>query len=221
MGIVMIKSVIFDMDDLMINSYPTHILAHNEMLKRYGHNIYEIPEKMRNEAIGKRIIDNITLVREYFKIEKSVEELFYERQKIFFELVNKIEPMPGLFKLINMLEKERLDLAIGSSGTKDYIELVLKKLDLKDTFKVIVSGDDVKNSKPDPEVYLLAAKWLDRNPEECLVLEDSTNGIAAAKSSGMKVIGVKNPYTLKQDLSRADLVMDGLDKITMDMIRGL
>lgn len=216
----MIKAVIFDMDDLMINSYPIHILADDELLKHYGHNLSEISEKTRRESIGKRVIDDIVMVIEYFKIEKAVEELFSERQKIFFELIKeKIEPMPGLFKIIGMLKKEKYDLAIGSSGTKDYIELVLKKPNLN--FRVIVSGEYVKNGKPDPEIFLLAAKRLNMNAEDCLVLEDSTNGILAAKNAGMKVIAVRNNYTPKQDLSKADLVVDSLDKITIGMIRGL
>jgi len=218
----MIKAVIFDMDDLMINSDPVHILAHNKFLKRYGYSLSSMPEKIRNESVGKRIIDDIAVMKDYFNIEKNAEELFSERHKIFMELIEKkLEPMPGLFELINILEKEKLDLAIGSSGTRDYINLVLKKINLNDKFKAIVSGEDVKNGKPDPEVFLLAAKRLDRHPEECLVLEDATNGIAAARNADMRVIAVESPYTLKQDLSKADLVVDSLDKITIEMIKGL
>jgi len=216
----MIKAIIFDMDDLMINSYPIHILAGDELLKRYGHNLSEIPEKIRRGFVGKRVVDNIAVMKEYFKINRSVEELFSERQKIFFELIrNKIESMPGLFRLISILKKEKFDLALASSGTRDYIEIVLKKLGLD--FNNIISGDDVEKGKPNPEMFLLAAKSLNRNAEECLILEDSTNGIAAAKNAGMKVIAVRNPYTLKQDLSKADLVVDSLDKITIDMIKGV
>ncbi len=218
----MIRAVIFDMDDLMINSYPVHILAAEEALKKYGHSLAEMPENIRRGFLGKRVIDSVKAAREYFKLPVSTEELYSEREKIFLGLIrNKIEPMPGLFRIIEMLEKEKLDMAIGSSGTRDYIGLVLEQLNLNDKFKIIVSGEDVEKGKPDPAVFLLSAERLRRMPEECLVLEDATNGIEAAKKAGMGVIGVRNPYTLKQDLSKADLIVESLDKITADMIRGL
>ena len=153
----MIKAVIFDMDDLMINSDPVHILAHNKFLKRYGYSLSSMPEKIRNESVGKRIIDDIAVIN----IEKNAEELFSERHKIFMELIEKkLEPMPGLFELINILEKEKLDLAIGSSGTRDYINLVLKKINLNDKFKAIVSGEDVKMASLTQRYFFLLQKGL-------------------------------------------------------------
>jgi HAD superfamily hydrolase (TIGR01509 family) len=218
----MIKAVIFDMDDLMINSYPIHNLTNDAMLNRYGHKLSEVPEDIRRRFLGKRVIDGITQMKDYFKIDKGVEELYAEREKIFLRLIkNKIEPMPGLFRIIETLEKEKIDMAIGSSGTRDYIELVLEKLKLSDRFKIIVSGEDVEKGKPDPAAFLIAAERLNKMPEECLVLEDATNGVEAAKAAGMKVIGVRNPYTLKQNLSDADIIVDSLDEITAEMIRGL
>ena len=218
----MISAVIFDMDDLMINSYPVHIRAADEALKKYGHSLSEIPENIRRGFLGKPVMDSVKAVIEYFKLQVTTEELYAEREKIFLELIkDRIEPMPGLFKIIEILEKEKMDTAIGSSGTRDYIKLVLEKLNLSDKFKIIVSCEDVEKGKPDPGVFLTAAERLDKMPEECLVLEDATNGIEAAKKAGMKAIGVRNPYTLKQDLSKADIVVESLDEITAEMIRGL
>jgi HAD superfamily hydrolase (TIGR01509 family) len=218
----MISAVIFDMDDLMINSYPVHIMAANGALKKYGHSLSEIPEDIRKDFLGKRVIDSVKAAREYFKIPVTAEELYTEREKIFLELIkDKLEPMPGLFRIIETLEKEKIDMAIGSSGTMNYIKLVLEKLKLSDKFKIIVSGEDVEKGKPDPATFLIASERLGKKPEECLVIEDATNGIVAAKRAGMKAIGVENPYTPKQDLSKADMIVESLGKITTDIIREL
>ena len=97
----------------------------------------------------------------------------------------------------------------------------MEKFKVADYFDVIVSGDDVKRGKPDPETYLIAVKKLGIRPSQAVVLEDATNGIAAAKAAGCFCIAIKNPYTPKQDLSRADLALDSLADLSLKHLQSI
>lgn len=98
------------------------------------------------------------------------------------------------------------------------IELVVKKLGIDNCFEVLVSGDYVKNSKPAPDIFLYAADKLKVKPHECVVIEDSYNGVHGAKKAGMKVIGFKNPNSGNQDLSEADFIIDSLGEELLEII---
>lgn len=205
----------------MVNSDPLHKESWEVLMKRYGYNFYDIPEKIRNGFIGIRIIDVLEKVIEYFKIKTSPEELSKHREKIFLKAVKeKLEPMPGLFKSLNLF-KNKFKIAIASSGTKVYLDRVIEKFNIKDNFNVVISGDDVKFGKPNPEIYLLTSRRLGLKPEECLVLEDSTHGIEAAKSAGCRCIAIRNSNTLPQDISRADIALNSLNEINFDVLKKL
>jgi beta-phosphoglucomutase-like phosphatase (HAD superfamily) len=108
--------------------------------------------------------------------------------------------------------------ALASSGTKAYIDFVVNRLKIRKYYDVIISGEDVKHGKPDPEPYLLACKRLGLPPDQCVVLEDASNGVKAAKAAGCKCIGIDSPYTPPQDLSQADLELKSLLKINKGII---
>lgn len=219
----MIQAILFDLDDLMVNSAPLHIEASRRVFKRIGVDITELPYDEVVGYFGKRVSEIIELIAGYFKLEDKIDinDLIKEREKIFLEIIQKdLEPMPGLFELIELLRPLDIRKVVASSGTKIYIKEVLKKFELEDFFEEIVSGDMVEKGKPDPEVFLKAAEIIGIDPSKCLVLEDSTHGIEAAKKAGMFCVGVDNqlsPY--KQDLSLADKAVDSLDKIDMKLLK--
>lgn len=219
----MIRAILFDLDDLMVNSAPLHIEASRRVFAPLGVDIAEIPSHIVATYFGRRVSEIVRLITEYFGLDRSVdiEGLIREREEVFLDLVREgVEPMPGLFELISVLRPLDIKRAVASSGTKVYIKVVLDKLGFSDFFPVVVSGDMVKNGKPGPDIFLKAAELLGVSPSECLVLEDSTMGIEAAKRAGMFCIGVDNslsPY--KQDLSQADLVVNRLDQIDLDLFK--
>lgn len=217
----MIKAVIYDLDDLMVNSAPTHFKATDILLQKYGHKYEELPGDLKTDFIGKRVIDVLKDIVEYFKISADFNELYAERMQIFLALVrNELEPMPGLFKSLKLF-KNKYKIALASSGMRKYIEFVLEKFGIVDYFDAVISGDDVKIGKPSPETYIVACKKLGLKPDECVVFEDAAVGVASAKSAGCKCIAIKNPYTPPQDLSRADVILDSLDDITLKMVDAL
>jgi len=129
--------------------------------------------------------------------------------------------MPGLYDLVDSLKSAGYRIAIASSSILDHIKMVLQGLKLEDKFDVVVSGDQVKHSKPNPEIYLTAATALGVKPEESLALEDASSGVQAAKNAGMMCIAVPNEYTRDGDFSRADLIVSGLGDISVNTVKTL
>ncbi len=217
----MVRGVIYDMDDLMVNSSPLHMQAFETALASYGHSLAELPVAVRTGFIGRRIIDIATDVAAILNLPISVNELCQKRMAVFLKLVNeKLEPMPGLRESLALFKQHHLNIALASSGTTEYIGIVLDRFNIRSYFDVIISGDDVKKGKPDPEVFLKAAASLKLCPADCVVLEDATHGIAAAKAAGCFCIAVPG-NTLPQDQSKADLIVQSLGHITLPMLHDL
>jgi beta-phosphoglucomutase family hydrolase len=216
----MIRAVIFDMDELMIDASSVHRKATNAVLRQRGFDISSIPSRKWAGFYGKTLKDILAEIKGIYRFSETVDELLEEYQRVFYKNIRQnIKVMPGLYEILEMLRD--YDLALASSGTRKYIHMVLDELELKDRFRAIVSGEDVKNGKPAPDIFLLAAKKLNCRPEDCVVLEDSANGVNAAKRAGMRCIGVENPHSPKQDLSNADIVVKSLKEITMKHIKSL
>lgn len=214
----MVKAVVYDLDDLMVNSYPLHSIASDEVLKKYGVDLKEVND-MRANFVGMRISDILKMIVDRFDLKVSMGKLRKERSAIFLKLVReKLKSMPGLLNSLELIKKKDFKIAIASSGTREYINTVIAKFKISSYFDLIVSGDDVKKGKPDPETYIVTSKKMGLDPGEIVVLEDATNGIAAAKSAGCWCIAIKNPYTPYQDLSKADLFIDSLGNLSLKII---
>jgi HAD superfamily hydrolase (TIGR01509 family) len=131
----------------------------------------------------------------------------------------KLEPMAGIPDLIKFLQQNTFKIGLASSSSRRNVDLILQKLKLAEHFDATVTGTEVKNGKPHPEIFLTCAAKLGVKPEHCLVLEDSPHGIAGAKSAKMKTIGFANPNSGHQDLSQADYHTANIDGQLMDFIR--
>jgi len=218
----MIKAIIYDLDDLMVNSNPLHTEASDKVLQKYGVSQKKLPEHIRAKFIGMRVSDILKNLIDYFQLGVNLEDLREKRSAIFLELVRKkLQVMPGLFQSLKLFRQNKFKIALASSGTKKYINIVLEKFKVADYFDVIVSGDDVKRGKPSPETYFIAVKKLSIRPSQAVVLEDATNGIAAAKAAGCFCIAVKNSHTPKQDLTKADLILDSLTDLSLRHLRSI
>lgn len=218
----MIKAVIYDLDDLMVNSILIHVKADDVLLKRFGHKTSDLPPDLNSHFVGMRVIDILKKIIEVFKLDVDLSVLYKNREKIFLELAQKeLELMPGLVASLDFFQKNGFKIAMSTSANKDYLNLVLNKFKLKKYFEAIVTGDDVKSGKPDPEIYLATARKLGLKPADCLVLEDATAGIASAKAAGCKCIAIINNYTPPQDLSKADLVLNSLFDINLKIVNSL
>ncbi|MBY7025308.1 MULTISPECIES: HAD family hydrolase [Clostridium] len=206
------RAFIFDMDGVIIDSEPIHRQVHGEIMNTLGINISKGELALYAGATNEYIF---TKLKERYGIKKSVSELMDYKSKLIINKVKEesLEPINGIRELLNALRKNNIKIAIGSSSPRSLIEAVIDKFNLHSAFDCIVSGEEVERSKPYPDVYIEVSKKLDINPEKCIVVEDSHNGVQAAKSAGMKCIGFNNVNSGNQDLSKADVRVDTIRKI--------
>ncbi len=217
-----IQAIIFDMDELMVDSHPVHKVVMDKILKKYDHSFAELTREEELGLFGLSILDGFRFFHKKFGLKDKVSAKDLNEQFNHMLLPTyrkKIQAMPGLQNLVDSCKKRGYRLALASSATRAKIDIVLNKFGLNDLFEVVVSGEDeIKHGKPAPDIFLTAAKKLAIIPSQCLVLEDAKNGIEAAKRAGMLCIGVHNQYNyeklgIKQDLSAADLQVSGLDEL--------
>lgn len=218
----MIQAVIFDLDETLVDNLALHIDASTKVFASFQKEGMEITEE-NPEYMGMRVSDVVKDIMKKLDIPKNqFENLYNKRQQIFLDLVKKsCKPMPGVEYITRLVNDLGLKKALASSGMKEYINLCLKKLHLTDYFDSVVSGEELHYGKPHPETFLVAARKLGVEPQNCLVIEDAEQGIEAAKAAGMKCIGVHYPYKdqmLMQDLSQADVEVKSLRKITKDTL---
>jgi HAD superfamily hydrolase (TIGR01509 family) len=216
----LIQAVIFDLDGVIIDSEPMHLEVDRNIIRSIG---IDISDEELKKYIG---VSNVKLWSDLvgkYKINHNVEELVNQQKnskiKAFKE--NDLKPVRGVVELIDSIRKANLSLAIASSSPKEFIDVVLKRLDMQNKFEFILSGENFKKGKPEPDIFLTAAKLLGKSPEQCVVIEDSTHGITAAKRAGMKCIAYRNLGSGMQDLSSADLIIDSFNDISVEKILNL
>ena len=208
------KAVIFDMDGVIIDSEPINTGLSIKAVAHFGSSITS--EEMEKYA-GSTMKVIFSSIKEDKKLIAPVEEIIaYMQASMLRNLAEEdIEPIKGIRELLIALKEKNIPTAIASSSPKNMIEAVVEKFKLQDYFTYLVSGNEVKHSKPDPEIYLVTAKKLGVDPSECVVIEDSKNGVNAAKNAGMTCIGFRNLNSGKQDISRADTIVDSITEINL------
>ena len=219
----MIRGVLFDLDDLMIDSAPLHLEASRILFGRMGRDVGEIPEEMVRSFYGRRVRDIIEAMADFFKIDGlDIERLEQEQEDIFLNLIKRdFKPMPGLQHAVQLVEGLGLKRGVASSGTRRYVTFAVERLGLASFFETIVTGDMVKEGKPSPEIFLKAANMLGVQPDECVVLEDAPNGVRGAKLAKMRCIAVnKEADEMRKELSLADVIIKSLEEIDEKMLLG-
>lgn len=212
----MIKAVIFDMDGVIAQTEYVHIKAEKQTMLKHGITISEDELHEYTGTTAKLMFTE--LIRKY-GLNTTFEEMFRVKEKILFKLMKEgVQPTKGVVDLLLELRKRKVKLAVASSSHRKMIEYVLKRLEITDLFDSVVGAEDIKLSKPDPEIFQISAKRLRVKPEECLVVEDSKLGVEAAERAGMKCLGYVNPSSGKQDLSKADLVIDDFRRLDVQKL---
>ena len=144
-----------------------------------------------------------------------MDDLLTKLQCVKLDLLKtwKFDAIDGIKDLISDLINNNIAIALASSSPMKFIQLAIEKVGISEYFDIIVSGEHVDKSKPEPDIFLRAASLLKVKPSDCLVLEDSVNGVIAAKKAGMKCIAFLNPNSGNQDLSKADKVVTTLKRL--------
>ncbi|NWL89014.1 phosphatase [Paenibacillus sp. 79R4] len=209
------QAFIFDMDGVIIDSEPLHFAVDIETVEHFGH---PLSKEQFEKYVGMTNPEMWADIKREYGIAQTVEAL------IEYQLAQKIqaiqnmdaEPMDGIRPFIAELKRRGIAIGLASSSPRVFIEAVLSRFEMLNDFGSIVSGEEVPQGKPAPDVYLEAARQLGVESERCVVLEDARHGVTAAKAAGMKCIGFLNPNSGAQDLSQADLIIDRVGAIQLD-----
>ncbi|XID94672.1 HAD family hydrolase [Paenibacillaceae bacterium WGS1546] len=208
----MTTAVIFDMDGLIIDSEPIHFEVDIETVNRFG---ARITHEELERFVGMTNPEMWKLIKDEYKLGHSVEEIIDVQLAAKIRLLEQraMEPIDGIRELLDGLKANKVPIGLASSSPRSFIMAVLNKFGIAAYFDCVVSGEEVARGKPAPDVFLEAASMLGVPPESCIVVEDSRNGVAAAKAAGMKCYGFVNPNSGNQDLSAADWIVDSIRAI--------
>jgi len=218
----MVKAFVFDLDGLLIDTEPLWQKGEVSVFTSIG---VPLTKKMTLQTTGLKedlVVErwyqrfpwkNVTKKEVYNRIEDKVAKLIEKEGKA----------KPGVDHIVKIVKSTGLPIALASSASYQAIYASLKRLGLKDLFKVIHSAEDEKYGKPHPSVYLTTAKLLNVNPKHCLALEDSLNGVKSAKAAGMTCIAIPDLRfnKEKQFEGLADLVLSSLKEIKLKTIKDL
>jgi HAD superfamily hydrolase (TIGR01509 family) len=214
----MIRGVIFDLDGTMVNTEDLWYSTSSEMARLFGKTF---TAELNNEMMGRKESEGLAIFIDYFDLRVPVEELLQLRKDLLAISNYPIMPKEGLMELLDTLDDLRIKKAVASSGFHDYVYRILDDINLVRRFDAIITGDDITNGKPDPEIFLTAAKQLALNPDECLVLEDAQYGVEAAFNGNIKVIAIPHLQSKKHDFSKAATILSSMKYCTKEMITNL
>ncbi|SNB22157.1 HAD family hydrolase [Flavobacterium psychrophilum] len=203
----MIQTVIFDMDGVIVDTEPVHHYAYSQHFTELN---IEVSTEMYATLTGNSTRNVFQKLKEKFNLNHDVEDLILRKRHLFnqaFDTKPDLELITGVQKLIQDLYASNIQLIVASSASKSTINRVFTRFDLHQYFTHIVSGEDFPKSKPDPAIFIHAATLSVAPKEKCVIIEDSTNGIKAAKAAGIYCIGYDSVNSKLQDYSLADKVI--------------
>jgi beta-phosphoglucomutase len=182
-----VKGAVFDFDGVLVDSHPVHIRAWKNFFESIG---TAVSDEQLQFVLDGRSRDDI--LRHFLGdlCDETLVEYGHQKEQFFRHESADVRPIDGLLSFLEDLEGAQLTLSIASSGSKGRVDSLLRNLDLKKWFRVVITGDDVARGKPDPALFLRAARDMGLQPCELIVFEDAVSGIKAARSAGMKCIGI-------------------------------
>ncbi len=202
-----IKCVIFDMDGVIIDSELLHKKAYYETFTSLG---LDVSEELYKTLTGSSTINAFQKLIAHFKLDKNPNELVLQKRARyvdFFENDPNLHLVDGVEEIIKYFYNKGMTLVLASSSAMVNINRVFNRFDLNQYFTAKISGADLKESKPHPEIFEKAAVLGNTPKENCIVIEDSDNGVKAANDAGIYVFGYRNPLAADQTLENANTVI--------------
>ena len=209
------------MDGVIVDTEPVHRYAYYKQFEELN---IDVTEAMYTSFTGFSTRNTFQTLKEQFQLTHEVEDLIQRKRSIFndaFDTKADLELLDGVRTLIEDLHQNGIQLILASSASKVTIDRVFNRFGLHDFFTHIVSGEDFPKSKPHPAIFEHAASLSIAPKENCIVIEDSTNGVKAAKSAGIYCVGYISEHSKDQHLDEADLVINHFKELTAEVIRTL
>jgi HAD superfamily hydrolase (TIGR01509 family) len=217
-----IKAIFFDQDGVIVDTERDgHRVAFNRAFESFGldvhwdvrkyHEMLQIgggKERMRHQLHTQGFGKAVSADQE----DALIARLHHRKTELFIEMIEsrQLPLRPGVHRLMREALQHGLTLGVCTTSDERAARAIIHSLLADIRFDVVLAGDMVRRKKPDPEIYLLAMEKTGLRPEQCIVVEDSSNGVKAAKDAGMNVVATVNDYTRQEDLGRADLVVSCL-----------
>ncbi len=212
------NTVIFDMDGVIVDTEPVHHYAYRQHFKALD---IDVSDEMYAGFTGNSTKNVFQKLKDHFGLEDEIENLVNTKRNLFnaaFDTKEDLYLLEGVEDLIKDLHRNGIQLILASSSAKVTIDRIFRRFDLHRYFAHIVSGEDFPKSKPDPAIFIEAVRLSGEPKENCIVIEDSTNGILAAKAAGIYCIGYDSVNSKLQDLSQADQVIRRFDELNFEKI---
>jgi len=217
----MIRTVIFDMDGVIIDTEPIH---HHAFFTQFAELGITVSDELYASFLGSSTRNVFQRLKQEFDLPQEVAELLLRKRELFnqaFDEDTSLDLLPGVRALIEDLKMQGVQMVLASSASKATIGRVFNRFGLAPYFTHTVSGEDFVQSKPNPAIFLHAAELAKTPVTECIVIEDSANGVAAAKAAGIYCVGYASPHSAGQDLRLADRVIQDFAELSAAQVQAI
>lgn len=217
----MFKAVLFDMDGVIVDTEPLHHSAYHQMFNDVN---IDVTDDLYASFTGQSTYEICEQLISHFKLPvcpQTLVDIKRDHFKYLFENDKSLALIDGVLDLVKDYHSNGMTLVLASSASMDNINRIFKRFDLDQYFKAKISGADLEASKPHPEIFIKAAELSEHKLDDCFVIEDSTNGIAAAKSANLFCIAFNSPHSEGQDYSKADVIIENFNEITYNKLSDL
>lgn len=211
-----LEAILFDMDGVIVDTEPLHRKAYFKMFEEFGLNVSDELYATFAGATTRKVCS--TLI-ERFQIKQPMEEMFSSKRKHFKTLFYddaEFDLIAGVEDLMQHYFEQNIPMVLASSASHTTIDMVFEKFNLSPYFIGKISGEDLKASKPHPEIFIRAADIAKTDKNKCMVIEDSTNGIVAAHRAEIFCAAYQGKNTLGQDYTLANIVVNDFQELRLE-----
>ena len=208
-------AIIFDMDGVIVDNHQFHLKSWLHFFEEHGVSMSE--EEYKQKVNGRTMDEILPKILDREMSKEEIRELGGQKEEKYREMyLPHIMPTQGLPQFLQQLEQNSIPYAVATSAPPENVKFTLENTSLMERFTTIIDDTMVNKGKPDPEVYLTAAKKLNMAPERCIVFEDAILGIQSGKNAGMKVVGVATTHKREElEKERTDHVIDDFSALTI------
>ena len=216
-----LKGLLFDMDGTLVDNLAYHFTAFDAYAQREGFTLLE-PVSLKINGMHSNDIFPMLLGDEVVA-EYGLDRLNREKEEVYREMYRpNIEPIVGMLEFLQAAKAAGVKCAIGSSGCRENVQMIIEGLGIADLIDASISGSDVTHGKPHPEIFTKAHEALGLKAEECIVVEDAVNGILAGVAAGCKCLGITTTASAEVlTEAGADMCVEDYSTITIDDLRNL